>query len=222
MEHVCLVDILVCLFLGDFDVLSHIHHGKPYISASLCMCHCFFQACKGLTTSSLLSKGPSQGIKCYIPVECFHNNTLFNPTMYEISIDLASFHSHMLHSLPIPTDTCWVGSTALFFANSISSARLSCDLTLIVILIIRKKARGGIQMGTHDGLQARGFYFVYKQYGSSPFIKKRKKCATSAGPVGCFKCIDLDIPIHNFSLILHPKQGHDLGVADSMGLGILF
>ena len=72
---------------------------------------------------------------------------------------------------------------------------------------------------------------VYKPEDSTLFtsnmgvhlsLKKKKKCATSAGPVGCFKCIDLDIPIHNFSLILHPKQGHDLGVADSMGLGILF
>ena len=52
---------------------------------------------------------------------------------------------------------------------------------------------------------------VYKAEASTLFSSNTcvnlsyEKGATSAGPMVCFKCTDLDIPIPNFSFLLNPN-----------------
>ena len=81
-------------------------------------------------------------------INSFLPNYILNSTW------LAIPHSIIVHSLPfllIHTGEL----LQLLPANSISSARLSCDLTLIIILVTRRRVRGGILVRAHDGLRQR-------------------------------------------------------------------
>lgn len=147
-------DFLVCLFLWDFNVLFY---HLPWSSSHFYFikCHCFLQASKSLlTTLSLLSKGPSQGIKCYVLVECFHINKLFLIRLYNESPLTSILPFQCLTQSPNSCSYTLATSYSsfLFFANSISLSRLSCDLTLITILVTRRKARVGIRVWRHNGL----------------------------------------------------------------------